>query len=132
MKIVKTITGVLGLGIAGLAIAMVMTNPAPAAFAEFALQRLREEGCQQIPFGLASQCPRFIDDNKVQIQQIMVAHTERQDFILFSVYQTHLSTRSLVPDFPLMPMLPTFHFQTIGVLGNFYLLEAKKEKKSGF
>jgi Domain of unknown function (DUF4359) len=131
MNMVKIIAGV-GLCGVGLGIAMAMTNPSPTAFTEFALQRLREEGCQQIPFGLASQCPRFVDNNKAQIQQIMVEHTKRQDFILFSVYQTHLSTRSLVPDFPLMPMLPTFHFQTIGVLGNFYLFEAKKDKRSGF
>ncbi len=132
MKMVKIIAGVVGLAGVGLGVVLAMTNPSPAAFAEFALQRLREEGCQQIPFGLASQCPRFVDDNKAQIQQLMVEHTERQDFILFSIYQTHLSTRSLVPDFPLMPMLPTFHFQTVGVLGNFYLFEAKKEKRSGF
>jgi hypothetical protein len=29
-------------------------------------------------------------------------------------------------------MLPTFHFQTVGILGNFYLVEAKKEREPGF
>jgi Domain of unknown function (DUF4359) len=132
MKRVTIIAAGLGLGSVGLGLALAMTNPAPEAFAEFALQHLREAGCQQIPFGLASQCPRFVDDNKAQIQRIMADNTERQDFILFSIYQTHLSTRSLVPDFPLMPMLPTFHFQTVGILGNFYLVEAKKEREPGF
>lgn len=129
MKMLKIMAGVVGLAIVGLGGALMVTNPSQQAFAEFALQHLRSEGCRQIPFGLASQCPRFVDDNQVQIQQIMASNTERQDFMLFSIYRTQLSTRSLVPDLPFLPMLPTFQFKTIGVLGNFYLIDS--QKKSG-
>jgi Domain of unknown function (DUF4359) len=128
MKMSKLVIVGAGLGLVGLGVAMAMTNPAPEAFAEFALQQLREEGCREIPFGLASRCPQFIDDNRPQLQRLMLNNTKRQDFGLFSLYQTELSTRSLVPDFPLMLMLPTFRFQTVGVLGNFYLFEAKKAR----
>jgi Domain of unknown function (DUF4359) len=127
MKRVRLVAGVTGVLLIGLGAAMAMTNPPQSAFEDFALEHLRVEGCKQMPFGLAKQCPRFVDDNQPQIKRLMTRHTERQDFVLFSLYRTDLSLGSIAPNFPLMPMVPSFQFQTVGVLGQFYLFEARRQ-----
>ena len=82
-----------------------------------------------MPLGLASQCPKFVDDNQVEIKKVITRNTDRQDYLVFSFYQTDLSVRAIVPDLAFLPGMPTYHFETVGLFGKFYIYEAKQAKQ---
>lgn len=125
---VNIAVGVLAVGLLGAGVALAVTNPGQDAFEEFAVQRIREDACKRVPLGLEKDCPRFVDDNRAEIKRIITRNTERQDFIIFSFYQTDLSVRSLIPGLSLLPGLPSYHFETVGLFGKFYIYEAEKLK----
>ena len=104
---------------------MAASNPGQKAYEEYATEQLtiylKEKGCTQLTQGLEKflqrQCGSLVDTGRPQIKQIIVQNTQRYNLILFSIYQTDLSLPSSLPD---------YHFQTVGVLNNFYLLEAER------
>ncbi len=126
MKIVNLAAGIVGVLLLVGAVTLAVTNPKQEAFEAFAVQRIREDACKKAPLGLASQCPRFVDDNQAEIKKVITRNTDRQDFLLFSFYQTDLSVRAIVPDLAFLPGMPTYHFETVGLFGKFYIYEAKK------
>ncbi|MGV0024336.1 DUF4359 domain-containing protein [Phormidesmis priestleyi] len=125
MKMSRLVAGVFGVVVLGAGAALAMTNPKQEAFEEFALERIREDACKELPLGLDKQCPKFVDDNRAELKKIITQNTERRDFGVFSYYETNLSVRSLVPQLSMLP-LPSYHFETVGLFGKFYLYEAKK------
>jgi hypothetical protein len=125
MKMSRLIAGVFGVVVLGTGVALAATNPKQEAFEAFALERIREDACKELPLGLDQQCPKFVDDNRAELKKIITQNTERRDFWIFSYYETNLSVRSLVPQLSLLP-LPAYHFETVGLFGKFYLYEAKK------
>lgn len=126
MKPFSLVAGVFGVIVLGAGVALAATNPGQDAFEEFAVQRIQQDACKQVPLGLAEQCPRFVNDNKAEIKKIITRNTDRQDFVVFSFYQTDLSARAIVPGLSLLPGLPSYHFETVGLFGNFYIYEAQK------
>ena len=126
MKIVNLTAGIVGVLLLVGTVTLAMTNPKQEAFENFAVQRIREDACKKAPLGLASQCPRFVDDNQAEIKKVIARNTDRQDYLVFSFYQTDLSVRAIVPDLAFLPGMPTYHFETVGLFGKFYLYEAKK------
>jgi Domain of unknown function (DUF4359) len=128
MKASHVIAGVLGLGVLGLGAAMAATNPTDEAFETFAIAQLKTKGCEEMPSLIKSQCPSFVQDNQVAIKKLIRQHSDRKDFLVFSLYETNLSVRSIVPELPFFINAPTFHLQTVGIFGKFYIYEAEKRQ----
>ena len=110
-------------GLSGLAIATAITNPGGSSYEEYAVEKLTEylktEVCAKAPsflgFSLDSQCQTLVDTGQPNLERMVVQGTKRQNFIFFSIYKTDLT---------LVPPLPSYHFETIGVLQRFYTYEA--------
>ena len=123
LKIVATAIG--GVALAGLGAAMALTNPSQDTYQEYAVEQLttylKDEACTQAPKAfegfLRRQCKVLVDTARPQLQQIISQTTERQNFILFSVYRTDLN---------IGPFVPAYHFETIGVFHKFYIYQADK------
>jgi hypothetical protein len=117
-----TCTGITLISFGGV---MAVTNPGQVAYEEYATGRLttylKEDVCMQIG-GLGdlqsvvqSQCKNLVDTGRPQLQQVITQTTKRQNFLLFSIYQTELALPSPVP---------SYQFETIGVFQNFYTYQA--------
>jgi len=129
MKTSQLFLGVLGLGVLGLAGVMAVTNPDEAAFGEFALEQVKTQGCKEVPQFIRQQCPQFVQDNQAQVKKLIAQSTERQNYGLFSLYRTNLSTRSIVPDLPVFLDLPAFQLETVGMMGRFYIYQAEEVRR---
>lgn len=128
MKIARWIAVGLGLGVVGAGAVMAATNPDEAAFEQFALEQVKAQGCQEVPEILRSQCPRFVQENQAQLKKMLGRSTERENYVLFSIYRTNLTARSLIPELPLFLDVPAFELETVAVLGRFYIYQAKQQK----
>jgi hypothetical protein len=126
MKSLKPLASISLFFLAGLATAMAITNPDASTYEEYAVEQLttylKDEACSQVPKAfetlVRSSCASIIDSNRLQIQQIVSRSTQRQNFILFSIYRTNLSITSVVP---------LYRFQTVGVMQNFYTYSAEQQ-----
>lgn len=122
LKIPLLLGGIVLLGVAG---AMAVTNPDKPAYDDYATERLtlylKDDLCAKAPviFGVAlqNQCRETVNNNQSQLEQIISANTNQQNFLLFSLYKTDLS---------IGPPLPSYHFETIGVFYNFYTYKAEQ------
>ncbi|MGB7378663.1 MAG: DUF4359 domain-containing protein, partial [Rivularia sp. (in: cyanobacteria)] len=63
-------------------------------------------------------CAKFIDSASPQIQQIVKASSQQHDYLLFSVYHTELQ---------ISPFIPSYKFETVGALDNFFTYKAEKQ-----
>lgn len=115
-----------GIVMAGVGIIFALCNPGQKAYEKYATttlsQYLKEQVCEDAPqIGggdfLRNQCYTLVDTSRPQIEQLISRKTQRNNFIVFSIYETDLS---------LAAPLPSYHFETIGVLQNFYIYEADK------
>ena len=126
MKSLKPIASISLFVLAGLVTAMAITNPDSSTYEEYAVEQLttylKSEVCTQVPKAfetlIKDSCASLIDSNRPQIQKIIVRSTQRQNFILFSIYRTNLSITSVVP---------LYRFQTVGIMQNFYTYSAKQQ-----
>jgi hypothetical protein len=126
MKVLQVFTAIGGVALVGLGASMALTNPDQDDYEEYAVEQLttylKNEGCAQAPkvFGtsLKSQCQTLVDTGRPQIQQIIAKTTQRQNFVLFSIYRTKLEVS---------PLLPVYNFETVGVFQNFYVYQANKQ-----
>ena len=126
MKALTTIgcSGVIGL--LALGVAMAMTNPSQAEYEEYATQRLTEylkvDVCQKTSNFLEnlikSQCDNLVDQTIPQMRDILARSTQKQDFVIFSVYSTDLKISSWIP---------LYKFETVGAFNNFYTYTAKQQ-----
>jgi hypothetical protein len=106
-------------------IVMMMTNPGQVAYEEYAAGKLttylKKDLCMQIrELGdlqgiLRTQCKNLVDTGRPQLEQVISLGTKRQNFLLFSIYQTELELPSPVP---------SYQFDTIAILQNFYTYQA--------
>jgi Domain of unknown function (DUF4359) len=127
MKPFQIFLGVLGVGLVGLGAVMAVTNPGEAAFEEFAVQKLKTDGCKEIPIMLRDRCPSFVDDNQAQLKKLIIQNSDRKNYFLFSLYSTNLSVRSVFPGIPFIVNVPSFQLETVGMFGKFYVYEAEKQ-----
>jgi len=112
--------------IGGLGLVMSLTNPNRATYETYAAIRLtdyiKDEVCPQAPniFGIALQrnCNDLVDSSSPVIQGIVANNTKRQNFILFSIYTTDLAVGSAIP---------SYRFQTVGAMQNFFTYSAQKQ-----
>lgn len=104
---------------------MAATNPSEPAYQDYAVQRLstylKTDVCAKssglLEKILRRNCPGLVDSGRPAIQKIITQGTQRQNFIFFSIYQTDLA---------ISPLVPSYHFATVGVLQNFYTYSAEK------
>ncbi|HEY9872550.1 MAG TPA: DUF4359 domain-containing protein [Candidatus Obscuribacterales bacterium] len=134
MKGTAIVTAIGGIALVGLGAAMALTNPSQDDYEEYAAQTLttylKENVCPKAPKflgnSLGGQCSSLVDSNQSEIKQLVTKGTQQQNFILFSVYKTNLSMRGIVPFFP-ASVLPSYHFETVGVFNDFYTYQAQKQ-----
>ncbi|MBE9216550.1 DUF4359 domain-containing protein [Plectonema cf. radiosum LEGE 06105] len=126
MKIVSIVTYAGVAALIALGVVMASTNPSRTEYEEYAAQRLneyiKEEGCSKTPKLLDNlikfNCANLIDSLNPQIKQIINASTQQRDYLLFSIYETDLQINSLIP---------SYKFETVGALDNFFTYKAEKE-----
>lgn len=112
--------------LAAVGIGMAASNPAPEAYDDYATEQLttylKDNACTQAPNVLGeflqTQCAALLEDNQEQIRRLIANNTDRQNWLLLSVYKTDLSISDL---------LPSYHFETIGVFGNLYTYKAEQQ-----
>ena len=132
MKGFKTAAIVGGVVLAGVGVAMAVTNPAQTAYEEYAVQKLTEyvkgNFCQKAGF-FENQCAAIVDSGQSEFKQAIAQNTQRQNFIFFSIYTTNLSVTPLLPSrlTSVLPALPSYQFETAGVLQSFYTYQAKQK-----
>ncbi len=107
---------------------MALLNPEEAAFEEFAVRKLKTDGCKEIPSILREQCPEFVETNKAEVKKLITRNSDRQNYFFFSIYSTNLSARSLFPGVPFFIKLPSFQLETVGMFGKFYIYDAEKRE----
>ncbi len=112
--------------LAGGGVLMVCNNPGPKEYELYATESLstylKEEVCTQASSNLgplvASYCKTLVDTGRPQIKHVIAETTVRQNFLVFSVYETTLS---------LSAPLPSYQFQTLGVMKEFYTYQAEEQ-----
>lgn len=133
-KGMKNILRVGAIALAGVGILLALSNPGKKAYQEYATEQLgkylKEKVCEDAPqIGggnfLRHQCQTLVDTSRPQMEQLISSQTKRNNFLLFSIYQSDLS---------LAAPLPSYHVQTLGILHNFYIYKAEKtnSNKSDF
>lgn len=113
-------------GLAALGVAMAKTNPSQVEYEEYAVQRLTEylktDVCKKttnfIENLIRFNCDKLVDSANPQIQEILARTTERQNYIIFSIYRTNLTINSWIP---------SYKFETVGAFDQFYTYTAEKE-----
>ena len=117
LNVVASIGGVL---VVGLGVVMAIANPSPEAYKEYAAKLVTEYlnnvGCEKVPVA-KNQCLSLVESAQPQIGEIISQNTERQNFILFSIYKTEFA----------LPLLPTYQFETVGALQNFYIYKQNQQ-----
>ncbi|MEB3249577.1 MAG: DUF4359 domain-containing protein [Microcystaceae cyanobacterium] len=109
----------------GSGLLLVLGNPSSQDYERYATDSLsfylKDEVCSQAGVSLGglaqSYCKTLVDTSKPQIQNIVSHTTTRRNYLLFSTYATKLS----LPD-----PVPSYEFQTIGVMQQFYTYTADR------
>ncbi|MEA5505444.1 DUF4359 domain-containing protein [Halotia wernerae UHCC 0503] len=117
-------TGAAGLAVLG--VTMAKTNPSQTEYEEYGVQRLtqylKEDVCNKTPKLIESlihsNCQKMVDSANPRIKEVLALTTQRQDFIFFSIYRT---------DFKLSNWIPSYRFETVGALNNFYTYTAEQQ-----
>jgi uncharacterized protein YceK len=125
MRSLQLLLATSGIVLVGLGVTMGLTNPKPKAYENYASQSLdlylKDNLCPQFTGGLnkilQSQCHSLVDTARPHLTQIIAQKTTRQNFLLFSIYETNLSIPSALPD---------YHVKTLGVFEQFYTYEAEQ------
>lgn len=113
-------------GLAALGVTMAKTNPSQVEYEEYAVQRLTEylktDVCKKTPNIIENlirfNCDKLVDSANPQIQEIVAKTTERQDYMIFSIYRTDLKINS---------WMLSYKFETVGAFNQFYTYTAKEE-----
>ena len=104
--------------VAGFGLALALTNPRQESYTVFATQTVSKflvrDLCKanaQAPSGLETLikdgCQAFMNQGSSEIRAFIEHNTERQDFLLFSLYTT---------DFPIRPL------RVLGIFNSFFLV----------
>jgi hypothetical protein len=119
------LTSLSTLMLGGLGVVMFLTNPSFSRYEEYAGNRLngylKENLCQGDAEGLGellqSQCKTVLETAAPQMGKLVTTQTQRQNFFLFSLYQSKLSLPS---------PLPGYEVNSIGIFNYFFVYESKK------
>ncbi|WP_341531043.1 DUF4359 domain-containing protein [Nostoc sp. UHCC 0302] len=114
-------------GLVALGVTMAKTNPSQAGYEEYAVQRLtkylKNDVCIKttnfIENLIKFNCGKLVDSANPQIQEVIARTTERQNYIIFSIYRTDLKLNSWIP---------SYRFETVGAFDQFYTYKATEQK----
>ncbi len=119
----------------GLGVAMAVTNPDQETYNQYAARRLaqylQEKECVKIEDSFRDLCQLLErEQGQTLLRQLVSQNTERQNYFLFSLYKTDLSTRDIVPSFLSgllsLPNL-SYRFETVGLFSKFQTYRAERE-----
>lgn len=130
----KFLLYLIGAAIAGIGVAMAITNPDRASYNEYATQQLTNyletNVCTKAPRVLGDvlqeQCVSILQNNQAEIRQIVASNTERQNFLVLSIYKTDLSAEQFIPPV-ISASVPAYHFETVGVFNRFIIYQAERQ-----
>ncbi|MBE9049797.1 DUF4359 domain-containing protein [Nostocales cyanobacterium LEGE 11386] len=113
-------------GLATLGVTMAKTNPSQAEYEEYAAQRLTEylkkDVCKKTTSFwenlIHSKCEQLVDTANPHMREILALTTQKQDFMIFSIYSTDLKLSSWIP---------AYRFETVGAFNNFYTYTAEQQ-----
>jgi uncharacterized membrane-anchored protein len=135
MKNFKVGAYLAGMVFVGLGVAMAVTNPNQEAYNQYAARRLaqylQEEECVKIEDSVRDLC-KLLEREQGQnlLRQLIASNTERQNYLLLSIYKTNLSTSDVLPSFLSgllsLPSL-SYQFETVGLFSNFQIYKAERE-----
>jgi hypothetical protein len=114
----------LGVVVAGLGGVLAMTNPNPTAYETFATNKLADYlstklcGNEAKKLGLQQDCEDTLRSGRVPLRRFITRQTDRQNFLFFSIYTTQLE---------ISPLLPSYRFETVGGLGQFYVYKSERQ-----
>ncbi|MEA5534767.1 DUF4359 domain-containing protein [Crocosphaera sp. XPORK-15E] len=123
MEALHLVTVFSGVALGGVGACLILTNPGQSDYESYATEALttylKQEVCVQASgnFGgfLSSYCKTFVDTGRPHIQKVIANKTIRQNYVLFSIYETELFLPSPVPN---------YQFETIGAFQQFYTYQA--------
>ena len=118
-----SIAGIIAIGIGAIAF---LTNPGEAKYQNYAdltLQtKIKDRVCdrvsQDLGVWLEGQCHILITTASPYLAEVITQQTQRDNFLLFSIYQTNL---------PLPDPLSSYHVKTIGAFGNFFIYQTQQQ-----
>ncbi|QZZ22216.1 DUF4359 domain-containing protein [Leptothermofonsia sichuanensis E412] len=123
MKKWKIVAIASGFAIVALGGVMAATNPQQPAYEVFATRSLidyaGEKLCTKVPIIGRAQCESLLKTNQAEIRRFIAQGTERRNYVFFSIYVTDLSIST---------WLPSYHFETVGVFGQFFVLQAQEHR----
>jgi uncharacterized protein YceK len=125
IKLMQILCAIAGVTLAGLGSVMAMTNPGQGDYEKYATEELtsyiKQSVCTKIEGNLkeaaSSGCKTLVDTGRPHLEYIIAQTTTRQNFLIFSIYETDLALNSA-------SALPSYQFGTVGVLQKFYTYEA--------
>jgi uncharacterized membrane-anchored protein len=126
MRPLTIITYLGAVGLAALGLTMANTNPTQAEYEDYAVQQLTAylstDVCKKtkgiIENLLHINCEKVLKSANPHMREIIAGTTERQNFMIFSVYRTDLTLNSLIP---------AYKFETVGAFNNFYTYSAEQQ-----
>ncbi len=125
-----------GLLLGALGVGLVLTNPGPAAFEEFAGGRLtallRDELCREdgLPLMLRlviQDCPAMVESQRPVLGRLAALQTQRRNLALLSLYSTRLGGQQVLPRW----RVPHYEALTLAVAGRFVVLRASEHGPDG-
>jgi len=128
MKGLRVGAYLIGTLLVGIGLALVITNPDEDSYDQYATRQLttylKENTCTK-PSGtfgnfLRQQCGALLEQNQKAIKQLISKHTQRQNFVVLSIYKTDLA----IPE--LASVIPAYHFESVGAFQTFYTYKVEK------
>jgi Domain of unknown function (DUF4359) len=120
LKLIAIMGGALLIGASGI---LAATNPDQTSYESFAATQLTHYLGQEVcgdaakDLGLGQECEKLLRSRQSAIRRLVARQTERQNFLLFSIYRTNLE---------LMAFLPSYQFETVAALGQFHIYKSEK------
>jgi Domain of unknown function (DUF4359) len=126
MKALTIVACFAAAGLATMGAQMARTNPSQIEYEQYATETLTEylkgNVCTRTTNLLQTfvkfNCTEVVESSKPQMQAIINQTTERQDFLVFSLYRTELKVNS---------WLPSYRFETVGAFDQFYTYTAEQQ-----
>ncbi|MFM7405559.1 MAG: DUF4359 domain-containing protein [Cuspidothrix sp.] len=103
------------------------TNPSQTEYEKYALDKvttyLKTDVCNKTPNFLEKliqvNCEEVLQSAMPHIKELITTTTNRQDYIIFSIYRTEIKLDSVIPG---------YKFETVGALNQFYTFNAQENK----
>jgi len=105
---------------------MAKTNPSQGEYEKYAAQKLttylETDVCKKTPSFLEKlikvNCEQMLKSAIPHIKELITTTTNRQDYMIFSIYRTEIKLDSWIPGYKL---------ETVGVLNQFYTYTAEQK-----